>query len=93
MLGIDGDTIEIPYIYYYGYVARLQKDNGDTMPLEVYKGDSGLVNVKIPNGLKGEISVIYGRTLVQKVSFVISFFSTLFCIYVFCKKSYHLFDF
>ena len=74
---VNGDNIEIPYIYYYGYVARLTKENGEIIPLEVYKGNNGLVNVRIPNGLKGDIFVIYGRTLVQKVSFVISFLSII----------------
>lgn len=73
---------DIPYIYYYGYVANIKNDLGETLPLEVTKSNSGLVRVIIPENTNGTISIWYNGTKIQKISYIISL-STLFILFLF----------
>ena len=83
---IDESKISVPFIYYYGYHARLETDKG-SFDIPVSKDENWLVQVEIPNNLKGDILVQYNKTTIQKVSLIISFLSVLgVLIYMFIKK-------
>lgn len=73
---IEESNISIPFIYYYGYHAKLETDKG-SFDIPVSKDENGLVQVEIPNNLKGNILVQYNKTTIQKVSLIISFFCML----------------
>ena len=80
--GEKGDIIEIPYIYYYGYVANIKDKEGIIKPLKVFKGSSGLVNLKIENEDSGEICVWYNGTKIQKISLIVSVLSVFIYIII-----------
>ena len=79
-----GNIVEIPYVYYYGYVANIKTKDGNIKPLEVIRGNSGLVNLNIENEESGEVLVWYNGTKIQKISLIISVLSIFgFAIYHF----------
>ena len=73
-------SFEIPFIYYYGYVADITDINGNTVPLIVEKSENGLVQIKTEENI-GTIHVWYNGTRLQKISYIIAMITYLF---VFC---------
>ena len=65
------DKVYPPLIYYYGYVADITDENGNSYPLEVRKSDKELVEV-VTEGKTGNIRVWYNGTKVQKISYLIT---------------------
>lgn len=59
-----GATIDVPVILYIGYTAELS----DGTPLEVSRGDSGMVRVSLGDHASGEFILRYEGTTIQKVS-------------------------
>jgi|GEM_PF-845422 len=81
---ISKEYWDIPYLYYYGYAAYLE----DGIELIVGKADSSLVRVYMPEddsaveGTYVKIIVCYRKTMLQKISYIISFVAgTLTLIY------------
>ena len=62
----------IPLIYYYGYTAKLTDEAGITAPIPVTKDGIGLVRVSDEGLRSGTIRVAYEKTMVQKISEMIS---------------------
>ena len=62
----------IPLIYYYGYTAKLTDKAGITAPIPVTKDGIGLVRVSDEGLRSGTIRVAYEKTMVQKISEMIS---------------------
>ena len=82
---LDKKYYDAPYIYYYGYRAYLIDDNGNpTEELKVGEAydHNGYVRVFMPENREGigHMMVIYKKTLVQKLSYLISLATTLFII-------------
>ena len=82
---LDKKYYDAPYIYYYGYRAYLIDDNGN--PIEELKvgeayDHNGYVRVFMPENRDGigHMMVIYKKTLVQKLSYLISLATTLFIV-------------
>lgn len=70
------EKLELPFIYYKGYKAL---QNGDI--LTVSESRNGLVEVFVEKS--GNLKVYYGGTIVQKISWFISFISILgLCVYI-----------
>ena len=68
----ENDTsYEIPFIYYYGYAANIENEEG-SKALEVEKSENGLVKVLVAEEDIGTIHVWYDGTMMQKVSYIIS---------------------
>ena len=67
---------DVPYLYYKGYAAYLLDDNGEIQEeLQVGKSDRyAYVRVYLPEGREGigHIMVTYRKTMLQKVSYVVS---------------------
>ena len=83
----DVKTVEVPFIYYYGYVANITTDDGNVIPLNVNKSDNGLVELSIPDGATGTIQTWYNGTKLQKISLIISVITTvLTVVYIIIKK-------
>ncbi|MBE5826491.1 MAG: hypothetical protein E7307_07625 [Butyrivibrio sp.] len=79
---LDKKYYDVPYVYYYGYSAYLMDDNGNLVKeLDVGEAfdDNGYVRVFMPDGGSGvgHILVTYRKTMVQKISYVISAVATL----------------
>ena len=63
--------IELPYIYYLGYEARLENNNTITK-LNIEESDKGFLCVKLDNVEQGTITVKYAGTTLMKISYVLS---------------------
>ena len=82
----DSTWIEIPYIYYKGYKANLEKMSGEIINLEIDKSERGLVKVKTDDIPNGKIVVWYDGTMLQKVSYVISLIGIITCIIILIRR-------
>lgn len=81
-------SVEVPFIYYLGYVANITSPDGQTItPLEVQKSDRGLLKIIVPNNLYGTITVWYDGTTIQQISYFISIVTLIgVCAYIVYKK-------
>lgn len=80
-------SVEIPLLYYYGYVANMTAEDGSTIPLKISKSEKGLVKVDIPTDTLGTVQTWYNGTKLQKISYIISFITAILTIgYIFIKK-------
>lgn len=91
--------INTPLVYYKGFVAYIEDENGEITYLQAEKNQGNAhVFVKGDNSLKGKITVEYRLTTVQKISYVISIISliifTIYIIYDFISEEFKnkLFD-
>lgn len=66
--------INVPLIYYKGYIAYIEEKDGNVTKLDVEKNnENGFVLVKVnENTTEGTIVVKYNLTLVQIISYIIS---------------------
>lgn len=82
-------SFEMPFIYYYGYVANIIDENGIATPLMVEKSENGLVKITTDENI-GTVHVWYNGTRIQKLSYIISAVSyvaiTVYAIYIIKKK-------
>lgn len=78
-------SINIPLVYYKGYTAYIEDENGNKTDLEVEKNITNAhVLVKNNEILNGKITVEYKLTKIQKISYLISIISIIaFSIYIF----------
>lgn len=75
------ETLELPLIYYKGYVVK--QDNEEIPP--VGESKNGLVEILIDK--PGHITVYYGGTPIQKLSWIITLLSIIgLCAYIFLSK-------
>jgi hypothetical protein len=80
----NSGNINIPLIYYTGYYAELKKDDGSIEKLNLKENeDNGQIIVTSDNKIKGEVTVNYRMTTIQKITYVISGLSILFVWYKF----------
>lgn len=71
--------VEVPFVYYLGYVSNITTLEGIVTPLEVQKSEHGLLKIIIPEGTYGTINVWYDGTPIQRFSYSISTL-TLLCV-------------
>jgi len=77
---------DVPYIYYNGYKANLEKTSGEVIDLEIEKSEKGLVRVKLDENKQGNIVVWYDGTTLQKVSYVVSIVGIIICVIIVIKS-------
>lgn len=70
----DVEYVELPYIYYYGYVGNIVDGEGNVEPIEIDKTDNGQIKA-ITNGKDGHVFVWYHGTKIQKISYLVSAFT------------------
>lgn len=71
-------TVTIPFIYYYGYQAKIINNGNEKIISASLNKQNGLTDV--PLSKKGTISISYHTTWAQKSSFGVSIFTLLICI-------------
>ena len=75
-------AINIPLLYYKGYVANLKDKEGRVTELELKENkENGQVIVSSDKNIKGNVTVEYKMTLVQKISYAISAISLIVVLY------------
>lgn len=77
----NASWIEVPFIYYSGYVSNITTLEGVVTPLEIQKSEHGLLKIIIPEGTYGTINVWYDGTPIQRFSYSISTL-TLLCVII-----------
>ena len=88
-------TIELPYIYYIGYSAYIESENGTKELLKTYESENGFLCIDINLNTKAtKIKVEYTGTLLMKISYIISllgiFVYILYNIYLIKWNSKHI---
>lgn len=69
---IQKDTkLELPYIFYLGYSAKLEKEDGTIQHLEIEESENGFCMVTVSN-INGIIYVSYTGTIWIKLSYVLT---------------------
>lgn len=86
----NATSVEVPFVYYEGYVANITTPEGKVTPLDIEKSENGLLKLIIPDKLYGTINVWYNGTTIQRISYIISIATILitatsFGIYKFIK--------
>lgn len=71
-------TVTIPFIYYYGYQAKIINGNKTNIISPALNLKNGLVDVTLSG--KGRVTVYYQTTLAQKLSLVLSLTTFLICL-------------
>lgn len=75
--------IELPFIYYQGYTAKL---NGEK--LEISESDKGFIQITVKEGMTGKIETKYTGTTLYYVSLVISIIGTMcFIAYIIVNET------
>lgn len=64
--------IELPYIYYLGYSAKLMQQDGNIVNLEIKESENGFCMLELPNIEKGKVEINYNGTTLMKISYVLS---------------------
>ena len=69
----ESTTLELPYLYYKGYVVTYTPSNSDEkIKLEVTESNNGFIQVTLDTSMNGHINVEYHATTLHKVCMVIS---------------------
>lgn len=83
-LSVNGaKTIDLPILYYKGYVATNQ--NGDSLPIEI--SSRGTLKISSTKNTK-EINVSYKNTIIQKLSWTVSILGWILCILTALTQTY-----
>lgn len=85
----DATSVEVPLIYYLGYVSNITTLDGEVIPLAIEKSENGLLNLIIPEGIYGIVNVWYEGTNIQTFSYIISILTIIIvCIsFIIYKKA------
>ena len=69
----ENTTLELPYLYYKGYVVTYTQSNSDEkIKLDVTESNNGFIQISLDNSMNGHINVEYHATTLHKVCMVIS---------------------
>lgn len=86
----ENTKLELPYIYYLGYEAKLKQEEKATK-IPVKESDNGFCMIEISSKLdKGKIEVEYVGTALMKISYVLTLLGDIALIYIICKKSHNV---
>ena len=74
----ENSILELPYLYYLGYTAKIESKDGKEYKIETFESDNGFVAIKIPEDIEnGKVHVKYEGTAIEKISYVVSGLSTI----------------
>lgn len=68
----ENTKLELPYIFYLGYQAKLEREDGTSVELKIEESDNGFCMITVSNIDKGIITVSYTGTTIMKMSYVSS---------------------
>lgn len=77
--------LELPYIFYLGYSAKLEKEDGRKVNLKIEESENGFCMVNVNES--GTINISYIGTMLMKISYMLTFTGI---IYLICKKLYNV---
>lgn len=82
----ENTKLELPYIFYLGYYAKLERQDGTTEDLKIEESDNGFCMITVSNINEAKISVSYTGTTLMKVSYALTMFGIVALIYLNLKK-------
>lgn len=80
--------VEVPLLYYPGYVAKATDLSGHSQKLSLTRGENNVVQIKVPQGFKGNIGVWYEEPILWRVAEVISIVVLGWLIYANKRKNH-----
>lgn len=80
--------VEVPLLYYPGYVAKATDATGQRYSLDITKGNNNVIQIKVPQGFKGNIGVWYEEPILWRVTEVISIVVLGWLIYANKRKNH-----
>ena len=83
----ENTTLEFPYFYYVGYKITIERED-ETKEITPIESENGYLACKIEDNIdNATIKVEYVGTIIEKVSYIISFISLIvFIIYIIFEK-------
>lgn len=66
----ENTKLELPYIFYLGYSAKLEKEDGTSLDLKIEESDNGFCMITLPSVSNTIISISYTGTVLMKISYV-----------------------
>lgn len=78
---VENTKLELPYIFYLGYNAKLEKEDGAIEDLKIEESDKGFCMITVPNIEKGNITVSYTGTALMKFSYILTLIGILILSY------------
>ena len=82
----ENTKLELPYIYYLGYQAKLEKEDGTKQTLKIEESENGFCMVNVADVEKGTIQVTYTGTILMKISYILTLAGILSFIWYYVKK-------
>lgn len=82
----ENTKLELPYIFYLGYSAKLERQDGTTEDLKIEESDNGFCMITVSNINEAKISISYTGTTLMKVSYALTMFGIVALIYLNLKK-------
>lgn len=64
--------LELPYIFYLGYSAKLEKEDGTKENLTIQESDNGFCMIRVSNIEEGTIHVSYNGTTWMQISYILT---------------------
>lgn len=86
----ENTKLELPYIYYLGYSAKLERQDGTTEDLKIEESDNGFCMITVQNASEGKIYVSYIGTTLMKISYGLTILGTIELIYFYCKRLHNV---
>lgn len=86
----ENTKLELPYIFYLGYSAKLEKQDGTNENLKIEESENGFCMITIPNATEGKISVSYTGTTLMKASYALTLLGVVGLIYFYCEKLHNV---
>lgn len=82
----DKVKIELPYIYYLGYTAKITDNDNNTANIEIKESDNGFCMIEVSNLENGIISIKYEGTSLMKISYGLTIIGIIAIVYVIMKN-------
>ena len=79
----ENTKLELPYIYYLGYSAKLEKDDNTVEDLKIEESDKGFCMITIPSISNAKITVSYTGTMLMKISYGLTLIGVLLLIFLY----------
>ncbi len=69
----DKVVIELPYIYYLGYSAKLIEQNDNSKSIKIKESNKGFCMIEVADVESGTIEITYEGTMAMKTSYALTF--------------------
>lgn len=86
----ENTKLELPYIYYLGYEAKLIKEDGTIKKINIEESENGFCMITLSNVGNYKITVSYAGTTLMKISYVLTLLGDIGLIYIICKRLHNV---